>query len=276
VKFKSAVFAFLTITIAATPALADTITGTIFNNIVYEQTSNSPPAGPPTNFFSIGANENTAGDYTSASATYPGTGSPQNLPPLGSAAFNFNSGLFSNQADLHTAYPFGFYTVTATNGAISTSAFINYTANLFTNSVPFVTNFSSLAGLDPTKNFTVDYNSFTPAVGSSEGFTFFTIFGAFDAGFQSNTTTSSLVPANTLAPNTTYEFQLDYSDRLHGGPDDNGNFTEQGFDVRTLGFFTTGVGAVPEPSTWAMMILGFAGVGVMAYRRRRQATLSAA
>jgi hypothetical protein len=26
--------------------------------------------------------------------------------------------------------------------------------------------------------------------------------------------------------------------------------------------------AVPEPSTWAMMVLGFAGVGFMAYRRR--------
>jgi hypothetical protein len=26
--------------------------------------------------------------------------------------------------------------------------------------------------------------------------------------------------------------------------------------------------AVPEPSTWGMMILGFAGVGFMAYRRR--------
>jgi hypothetical protein len=32
-------------------------------------------------------------------------------------------------------------------------------------------------------------------------------------------------------------------------------------------------GAVPEPSTWAMMILGFFGVGFMAYRRRGQATL---
>ena len=28
--------------------------------------------------------------------------------------------------------------------------------------------------------------------------------------------------------------------------------------------------AVPEPSTWAMMILGFAGVGFMAYRRKNQ------
>jgi hypothetical protein len=32
------------------------------------------------------------------------------------------------------------------------------------------------------------------------------------------------------------------------------------------------VGAVPEPSTWAMMILGFVGVGFMAYRRRGQAS----
>jgi hypothetical protein len=37
------------------------------------------------------------------------------------------------------------------------------------------------------------------------------------------------------------------------------------------------VAAVPEPSTWAMMILGFAGVGFMAYRRRNQsASLRAA
>ena len=28
--------------------------------------------------------------------------------------------------------------------------------------------------------------------------------------------------------------------------------------------------AVPEPSTWAMLLLGFAGVGFMAYRRRNQ------
>ena len=34
--------------------------------------------------------------------------------------------------------------------------------------------------------------------------------------------------------------------------------------------------AVPEPSTWAMMILGFAGVGFMAYLRRNQATALAA
>jgi len=34
--------------------------------------------------------------------------------------------------------------------------------------------------------------------------------------------------------------------------------------------------AVPEPSTWAMMILGFAGVGFMAYRRKSKPALLAA
>jgi hypothetical protein len=32
-----------------------------------------------------------------------------------------------------------------------------------------------------------------------------------------------------------------------------------------------GVSDVPETSTWAMMILGFAGVEFMAYRRSRKA-----
>jgi len=35
----------------------------------------------------------------------------------------------------------------------------------------------------------------------------------------------------------------------------------------------TTMSAVPEPSTWAMMVLGFFGLGFMAYRKRTQATL---
>src|ERR1700738_1709743 len=36
------------------------------------------------------------------------------------------------------------------------------------------------------------------------------------------------------------------------------------------------VGAVPEPSTWAMMLLGFASVGFAAYRKRKTGTLAMA
>jgi PEP-CTERM motif len=34
--------------------------------------------------------------------------------------------------------------------------------------------------------------------------------------------------------------------------------------------------AVPEPSTWAMLLIGFAGLGFMAYRRKKIVTLQAA
>jgi PEP-CTERM motif len=43
--------------------------------------------------------------------------------------------------------------------------------------------------------------------------------------------------------------------------------------------FTSATGlqsAVPEPSTWAMLLLGFAGVGFMAYRRKSKPALMAA
>ncbi len=45
----------------------------------------------------------------------------------------------------------------------------------------------------------------------------------------------------------------------------------------TAGYWTASfpvVAAVPEPSTWAMMMLGFAGVGFMAYRRKSKPALT--
>ena len=42
------------------------------------------------------------------------------------------------------------------------------------------------------------------------------------------------------------------------------------------GVSVNNVGGVPEASTWAMMILGFAGVGFMAYRRKSKPALMAA
>jgi hypothetical protein len=43
-----------------------------------------------------------------------------------------------------------------------------------------------------------------------------------------------------------------------------------------VGTFTPEIAAVPEPSTWAMMFLGFAGIGFMAYRRKSKLALMAA
>ena len=39
-------------------------------------------------------------------------------------------------------------------------------------------------------------------------------------------------------------------------------------------FDPTVTSSVPEPSTWAMLILGFASIGFMAYRRSRKNTMA--
>lgn len=49
----------------------------------------------------------------------------------------------------------------------------------------------------------------------------------------------------------------------------NGSILGPNYDLTFRTYSDTGLtAAVPEPSTWAMLILGFAGVGFMAYRRK--------
>jgi PEP-CTERM motif len=62
-----------------------------------------------------------------------------------------------------------------------------------------------------------------------------------------------------------YGFTNSYFDRIVVTPETTIN---QGALIDNLQFTT----AVPEPATWAMMILGFAGVGFMAYRRKNKAS----
>jgi hypothetical protein len=67
--------------------------------------------------------------------------------------------------------------------------------------------------------------------------------------------------------------QVTVGANFHG----DANFNPQEAFAKNLvaGQFTL-TAAVPEPSTWAMMILGFAGVGFMAYRRKSKGTLATA
>jgi len=55
------------------------------------------------------------------------------------------------------------------------------------------------------------------------------------------------------------------------GVDRSGEITwSNNFGVYDTTFSITIASPVPEPTTWAMLIVGFAGVGFMAYRRRSQ------
>jgi hypothetical protein len=52
--------------------------------------------------------------------------------------------------------------------------------------------------------------------------------------------------------------------------DDGGNPADADYDDLVVRFT---VSAVPEPTTWAMMLLGFAAIGFLAYRRRPKLAL---
>jgi hypothetical protein len=270
----------LTIVTVAKPAAAapvDPITGYVYDNISYNQTSNSAPTTPAGYFFDIGLFFATAGDYTTGTSTYPGPGSPQSLPAAGSTEFNYSSPSYTTMAALHAAYPFGLYTITGSGGSAGTAtAYIDYRHDYFTNTIPYVTNFSALNGLNPAANFTVEFNSFTPNSHVTEGFTFLTItdvstgVAVVNDDFLTPTTMSALISAGTLLPDTLYDYELDFSDRLNGYNYGSGSFTTQGFDLRTDGSFTTG--ETPLPSTWFLMLSGIAGLGFVGFRGRKRNT----
>jgi hypothetical protein len=224
-----------------------------------------------------------AGDYTTGTATYPGLGSPQSLPaPAGSTQFDFLSALYPTMAALHAAYPFGHYTITASGGTAGTAtAHINYRHDYFTRAIPYVTNYSALNGLNPAANFNVNFNSFTPNSHVTKGYTFLTITNALTGApvvtddFLSPTSTAALILAGTLSPDTTYDYELDFSDRLNGFNNGSGSFTTQGFDVRTDGIFTTGA-ETPLPSTWFLMLSGIAGLYFAGFRGTKRNTAALA
>ncbi|MEH2515719.1 hypothetical protein V1279_001292 [Bradyrhizobium sp. AZCC 1610] len=94
-----------------------------------------------------------------------------------------------------------------------------------------------------------------------------------------------LIPDNTPIGGPLYQNSENLAFAFLGGPlnfnpNASGIYT---FDLKLfsandqlLGDVSIQVNAVPEPSTWAMLILGFAGIGFMAYRRKsRPAALAA-
>jgi PEP-CTERM motif-containing protein len=84
---------------------------------------------------------------------------------------------------------------------------------------------------------------------------------------QVGTGTQSLTISNLPVQSALVPFTV--SELLSGG---NSELVDL---VGAVGGFANNItlsSGVPEPSTWAMMILGFCGIGAMTYRRRKQST----
>jgi len=237
-------------------------------NPTFEQT------GPTTlmatgGFFSGRAFVSSSSDYTGGTLSYGGPGSPQTLgfSPT-DVGWEYGSPQDSSFSDLQALYPTGPYTFNLTGGTDGpTSVSITYDGDAYSNTPELTAaSFDALQSLNAADSIAVDFNAMAPSPNATDTFVFFSVFDSSGAtvtsgSFLPSDTTSAFIGANTLMPGQTYTFEVLFSDRISGFDDVAGVPTTQFYDTRTDASFTT-AGAVPEPSTWAMLLMGFLGIGV--------------
>jgi hypothetical protein len=139
---------------------------------------------------------------------------------------------------------------------------------------PDANHFSLGFNLDTTSG--VSFSDITPGFAELSGPVNLSPFGSFQLVLDCSTCSKAFnAGVNTLSFQVTATGGLDESDLV---PDlFNGQNIYFASDIANTAGLTGNVGGiagdVPEPSTWAMLILGFAGVGFMAYRRKGQGAL---
>jgi MYXO-CTERM domain-containing protein len=253
----------------ATPASAAISFVDMFRNDSYNQTDDGNALSASTPYLTFDLFSRNANDYTSAQATFAGPASPAALSPDSPTTLAYSSGFYPNRAAMNADFPTGAYTLAASKGATTDTTTFNYSADAYASTVPFLTgtDYTKLQGMNPAASFAFHFSPFSPAPSATESFLFFTIFDAltgdviYDAGFQPSTTTSLTLPANTLALDKQYAYQLIFSDRVTAASPGADFDAQIGFDERTTGLFTT---AVPEPAGLSLLALG----GIAMLRRR--------
>jgi len=141
-------------------------------------------------------------------------------------------------------------------GGVNTPA---VSAAMTINGHTFTTNGSSHAELDASNISSGSFRTYAQANPA---------FSQFD-NFLSTQDPAAPYPTSLTSPFT-------YTYHAVGTSSAYGSFKIGGDSLSLSPTTVTLADGVPEPSTWAMMILGFAGVGFMAYRRKSKPALVAA
>jgi hypothetical protein len=270
--FLMAVCAVLLVGVA-TPLHAGLIGVGQFVNTSYDQTSSSPPVTPFGYFYSNGGNFGTANEFDTFSLTYPAPGLPLTLSQTDPTDFSGQTGYYFSLAALQSDFPFGTYTDTVSGTSPTQFGMYQYSENAFTSDIPALDpgTYTGLQGMNPSLGMTLNFNSFTPPADSNAAFMFVNIYDGgniiYAQGFLSPSTTSVFLPGFTLVGNHSYEYEVNFDNRLYGYDTADSVFTQQGFDVRTDGSFTTGPLVTPEPGTFALLALGLGGVALLKKKR---------
>jgi PEP-CTERM motif len=258
-------------------AVAQVTDFTIFRSGEYEQTG-ATTVGSLYYYFASTADTNPASGYTGASLVTP-TDVFGMSGPDANGNFSYSSPQFPSSTVLNDNYPAGTYTLEATNPSTTFSVDLTYDGTDNYAPPPTLTpaSYDGLAGLNPSAGYTFSFGAFTPPEGTL-GIIFITLTNlttntvVYSNATEDLTTTSFYVPGSDLAPGDSYVEELVFSTRdevtdppCTGPTGQCPALGEIGWDSRTEVFFTT---SVPEPSTWAMVLVGFGGLGYAAFRRR--------
>jgi hypothetical protein len=140
-------------------------------------------------------------------------------------------------------------------GAGAAGSFANlYFGNSLHSTIGF--QITTMGVFDPNTSVPYDASAYVTSKTSTDGTGI--EFSIADSAFE-----SSIAPGVNpgFSPGDTVQLRLSQSF----------GYSVVGTDLGTFALAS----AVPEPSTWAMMIIGFCGVGFMAYRRKQAAPLIA-
>jgi hypothetical protein len=277
-RIRLTAFAALLVLTSAFPCSASLIGYDVDFNLSLNQTGPSAIslAGA---FFASRGDMAAVGDFDGGTLTYPGPGSPApfTVNPSSATELIYQTGFFASGPALDLAFPFGTYTINATNSgnaALNQSDSVARSADFYTGDTPSLNaaTYNGLQGLQAFTSFNIGFPAFTPAAGTDVAFTFFTITNAntgavvFNQGFLPPTTVGVALPANTLSPNTAYDYDLDYSDRITASGSTAP--TNQLFDIRTNGSFTTASANAPEPGAATLVVLAVLGIAGLRTRKR--------
>ncbi|HEX5262041.1 MAG TPA: PEPxxWA-CTERM sorting domain-containing protein, partial [Phenylobacterium sp.] len=196
-----------------------------------------------------------------------------NSRPTGTAGFSSSfagqtgttiTGVYSANTEVHVADQFGGqggtnYAVTFTNAGYSLQ--LNQEVTYFGFYLPALDSGNQLTLLDNGVSvFTFSPAALLALVGGNSAY-----FGKPDQPLQGGDNGEPFAFVNFFATGTTKFDQIVFKEDPQVGGYESDN--------HTVGFWTTQTGTtigVPEPTTWAMMILGLGGAGVMLRANRRR------
>lgn len=205
------------------PASAQVTNFSIFKVTVYHQAGTAPPAAPDVpNAYYFGAQLNTVQATNYVDVYFDGPATSEYLNEITPFYYNYGSPYYADKPSFDADFPGGEYDfyVDHTNYTESGAVMVPAQALYATNAAAVTPDcWTAMQAVDPSRDFTLNFNSFIPSTNTTSAFTFVDVPDSatgsewFGADFMAPDITTTNIPANTLLYGETYRVNLFFSNR---------------------------------------------------------------